>query len=113
MLSSVGLCFVLQATRMKGTSLHQFLLPLFLASRCKMSAASNSTLKYLTAGATITDSSNNSAIACLRVTQPVAISNQPGLADAMSFLFPHSAQTGYAVIPPRSNGGLHNAPAPQ
>lgn len=43
----------------------------------------------------------------------MSISTTPGTVGATSFTFPSAYETVYAVVPPRTDGGLHNAPVPQ
>lgn len=73
--------------------------------------ASNTT--YLTTSALVTNAQNHSAIECWRFDDPVTISETAGTVGAASYTFPDAYETLYAVIPPRSNGGQHNAPVPQ
>ncbi|KAH7043324.1 hypothetical protein B0J12DRAFT_672714 [Macrophomina phaseolina] len=75
-------------------------------------AAQNAT--YLTATAIVTDTARNaSALQCWEFTTPLDVPTTPGIAGALRFQFNLSSAVEYAAIPPRFDGGLHNAPQNQ
>jgi len=76
-----------------------------------VAAASNSS--YLQATALVTNAQDHSILQCWQFTKPVSISSQAGTSGAATFVLPNATETIYTVIPPRFNGGTHNAPLPQ
>jgi hypothetical protein len=60
----------------------------------------------------ISASSGNSVLECWALPGFVA-SAQAGTAGALNLLLGDLANATYTVIPPKFNGGLHKAPAPQ
>jgi hypothetical protein len=60
----------------------------------------------------ISASSGNSALECWALPGFVA-SAQAGTVGALNLLLGDLVNATYTVIPPRFNGGLHKAPAPQ
>lgn len=91
---------------MKPSSIAQVLL-----AAASGAAAQNST--YLTATALVTNAQNNSALQCWQFTTPLEVPTTPGISGTLSFHYNLSAAAEYTVIPPRFDGGLHNAPQPQ
>ncbi|KAL1629236.1 hypothetical protein SLS56_005459 [Neofusicoccum ribis] len=87
-----------------------FLVPTLLAG---LAAAQTTNTTYLTATAIVTNAQNNSALQCWEFADPLEVPTTPGIAGALRFRFNVSAATELAVIPPRFDGGLHNAPQPQ
>lgn len=74
----------------------------------------NDTASYLTATAIVTDAATNaSALQCWQFTTPLEVPTTPGTAGALNFPFNLSTAAEYTVIPPRFDGGLHNAPQNQ
>lgn len=73
--------------------------------------ASNST--FLTTTALVTNAQNHSALECWEFTTPMSVSTDAGTVGATTYTFSNASETIYTVIPPRSNGGVHNAPTPQ
>lgn len=76
-------------------------------------AAASNNSSYLQATAIVTNAQNHSALQCWQFTTPVNISTEAGTSGAATFAFPDTTETIYTVIPPRFNGGTHNAPVPQ
>ncbi|GJE88827.1 hypothetical protein PsYK624_049140 [Phanerochaete sordida] len=72
--------------------------------------ASNGTFLELSA---IVTKNNNSALECWRLTDPFATSVGAGTAGASSMDINNLANATYTVLPPRFEGGVHNAPHPQ
>ncbi|KAF9637609.1 34-dihydroxy-2-butanone 4-phosphate synthase RibB [Lasiodiplodia theobromae] len=74
----------------------------------------NDTASYLTATAIVTDAATNaSALQCWQFTTPLEVPTEPGTVGALNFPFNLSTAVEYTVIPPRFDGGLHNAPQNQ
>ena len=78
---------------------------------CSAQILSNAT--YLTATALVTNGQNHSALECWAFTNPLTTSSSAGTSGAATFNFANVEEAEYTVIPPRFNGGTHNAPAPQ
>ena len=72
----------------------------------------NTNATYLTL-TTIVTKNNNSAFECWQLTEPFQRSAVPGTSGAESLTLGNITNYGYSIIPPRFDGGLHNAPAPQ
>ena len=68
---------------------------------------------YLTATSIVTNAQNHSALECWELTSPLKVSDTAGTSGAASYDFANVDGAEYTVIPPRFNGGTHNAPAPQ
>jgi len=68
---------------------------------------------YLTATALVTNAQNHSALECWEFTSPLNTSSSAGTSGAATFNFVNVEEAEYTVIPPRFDGGTHNAPAPQ
>ena len=90
---------------MKPSSLFQSLLLVAGA------AAQNTT--FLTATALVTNAQNNSALQCWQFTTPLEVPTTPGVSGSLLFSFNLSTTAEFAAIPPRYDGGIHNAPRPQ
>ena len=71
---------------------------------------SNGTFLDLTA---IVTRHNNSALECWRLTNPFTTSSGAGTAGASTLNIASLANATYTVVPPRFEGGIHNAPHPQ
>lgn len=74
-------------------------------------ALANST--YLTATAVVTNAQNRSAFECWQFSTPLASSSQAGTSGVATFAFTNISTAVYTILPPRYNGGVHNAPVPQ
>lgn len=68
---------------------------------------------YLTTTAIVTNAQNHSALECWEFLDPVSISADAGTKGATTYEFAEAEETIYTVIPPRANGGQHNAPTAQ
>ncbi|KAF2199523.1 hypothetical protein GQ43DRAFT_376068 [Delitschia confertaspora ATCC 74209] len=75
-------------------------------------ATSDSDGTYLTATALVTKN-NNSAFECWRLTESFKRSSVPGVSGTQVATIGNFSNLAYTVLPPRYNGGLHNAPTPQ
>ncbi|KAJ3551124.1 hypothetical protein NM688_g4913 [Phlebia brevispora] len=69
--------------------------------------------QFLEATAIVTNSQNHSALECWRLTDPFTTSSEAGTAGAATLNIENFANTTYTVLPPRFEGGVHNAPHPQ
>jgi hypothetical protein len=67
---------------------------------------------YLTTTALVTNAANQSALECWRFTTPLIDSSEPGIAGSLRFNF-NASGASYIILPPRFDGGIHNAPVPQ
>lgn len=67
---------------------------------------------HLIAPALLTSPLNTTTIHCINLTLPFTTSSTPGISGTRTLTLP-TANTTYTIIPPRFNGGLHNAPVPQ
>ncbi|KAF2865244.1 hypothetical protein BDV95DRAFT_453187, partial [Massariosphaeria phaeospora] len=67
---------------------------------------------YLTATALVTKN-DNSAFECWQLTQPFLRSSVPGVSGAQVATISNNSNFAYTILPPRYDGGLHTAPAPQ
>ncbi|KAL2357592.1 hypothetical protein BJ546DRAFT_1058167 [Cryomyces antarcticus] len=76
-----------------------------------LAAAANAT--YLTATAIVTNGQNHSALECWEFSTPLAVSSDAGTRGVSVFNFAGVTSAVYTVIPPRFNGGTHDAPRPQ
>ena len=56
---------------------------------------------------------NKSVIQCWQISAPITVSSQPGTQGSSVAFLGDTANITYSVIPANTNGGLHNAPAPQ
>lgn len=72
-----------------------------------------SNLTYMTATALVTNAQNHTAIGCWQFSTPISVSTTAGTVGATTYAFPDANETLYTVIPPRTDGGLHNAPVAQ
>ncbi|KKY17166.1 putative 34-dihydroxy-2-butanone 4-phosphate synthase [Diplodia seriata] len=89
---------------------------LFALSSIGAAAAqtTSNTTSYLTATAIVTDPATNaSALQCWQFTTPLEVPSTPGISGAQRFKFNLSSAAEFTAIPPRFDGGLHNAPHPQ
>lgn len=68
--------------------------------------------KYLEA-TTLVTKNNASALECWRFASPLSTSSGAGTAGASTLVIDNLANATYTVIPPRFEGGVHNAPHPQ
>ncbi|KAI9814841.1 MAG: hypothetical protein M1827_003107 [Pycnora praestabilis] len=89
-----------------------YLLTLFALLFLTRASTFTSNNTYLTATALVTDNSNNSALECWEFTAPFNVSSTSGTAGSLSFNFENLANATYTILPPRFDGGLHNAPVP-
>lgn len=62
--------------------------------------------------ALVTTAQNTTEIQCWNLTQSFTTSSIPGIIGTQSLSLP-TRNTTYTILPPRFDGGLHNAPAPQ
>ena len=67
---------------------------------------------HLIAPALVT-ANNHTHIQCWNLTVPFVRSSTPGVSGTQALLIPHTANLTYSILPPRYDGGLHNAPVPQ
>lgn len=74
--------------------------------------SARSTTTYLEA-TTLVTKNNASAFECWRFASPLSTSTGAGTAGASTLLIDNLANATYTVIPPRFEGGVHNAPHPQ
>ncbi|KAF3040667.1 hypothetical protein E8E12_002767 [Didymella heteroderae] len=81
-----------------------------MISTCLSQSSSKTT--YLTAPALVT-LNNLTTIQCWRLATPFATSNTPGTNGAKAAVISNVTNLAYTVLPPRFDGGLHTAPAPQ
>ena len=72
--------------------------------------SSNGTFLELSA---IVTRNGNSALECWRLTDPFATSSGAGTSGASTMDIDFLANATYTVLPPRFQGGVHNAPHPQ
>ena len=86
---------------------------LCLATGCGLASALASNQTYLTTTALVTNAQNHSALQCWEFNTAMSISATAGTVGATTYSFPDANETLYTVIPPRTNGGQHNAPVPQ
>lgn len=68
---------------------------------------------YLTAPALVTSADNSTIFQCWRLMTPFKQSGTPGVKGATSAIVANFTTYAYTIIPPRFDGGLHNAPVPQ
>ncbi|KAF2816964.1 uncharacterized protein BDZ99DRAFT_373859 [Mytilinidion resinicola] len=74
-------------------------------------AASNQT--YLSATALVTNSDNASTLECWQLDIPFTVPSTPGISGSSLAKLGNFTNGAYTVLPPRFNGGIHNAPVPQ
>ncbi|KAF2183209.1 hypothetical protein K469DRAFT_476043, partial [Zopfia rhizophila CBS 207.26] len=67
---------------------------------------------YLTATALVTKN-NNSVFECWQLTEPFKRSSVPGVSGTQVATISNNTNFAYTILPPRYDGGLHTAPAPQ
>ncbi|KAF1937812.1 hypothetical protein EJ02DRAFT_411566 [Clathrospora elynae] len=72
-----------------------------------------SNLTYLTAPALVTTPQNLTTIQCWRLTTPFRTSTTPGTSGTQAVTIANITNLAYTILPPRYDGGLHTAPAPQ
>lgn len=88
-----------------------FLVSLFvLAGNVVAQGDANTT--FLTATALVTKN-NNSAFECWQLTEPFRRSAVPGVSGSQVVTLSNNSNFAYVILPPRFDGGIHNAPAPQ
>ena len=73
--------------------------------------AQNSTSLLITA--LVTTSRNESALQCWQLSQPFQASSTAGTTGALTLGLGGISNYTYSILPPRFDGGLHNAPAIQ
>jgi hypothetical protein len=78
-----------------------------------LSALAISNQTYLTATAIVTNSNNDSTLECWQVDFPFVAPSTPGIIGASSATIGNFTNAEYTVLPPRFDGGIHNAPVPQ
>jgi hypothetical protein len=81
-----------------------------LASLAVVQADSNAT--YLIAPALVTRN-NQTVVECWKLTAPFKRSSTPGVNGAQVATLENITDLAYSILPPRYDGGLHNAPVPQ
>ncbi|ORY06151.1 hypothetical protein BCR34DRAFT_571545 [Clohesyomyces aquaticus] len=81
-----------------------------LVSLTTAQTVSNTT--HLTATALVTKN-NNSAFECWQLTEPFKRSSVPGVSGTQVVTFANITNGAYTILPPRFDGGIHTAPAPQ
>lgn len=84
--------------------------PAFAFSGLPISGSVNGTFLELTA---IVTQDGNSALECWRLEDPFTTSSGAGTVGASTLVISDLANATYTVIPPRFEGGVHNAPHPQ
>ncbi|CAI6333148.1 unnamed protein product [Periconia digitata] len=87
-------------------------LALIWASARLVAAESTSNTTYLTATALVTKG-NDSAFECWQLTEPFRRASVPGISGAQIVTISNNTDLAYSIIPPRFDGGIHNAPVPQ
>ncbi|KZM25676.1 uncharacterized protein EKO05_0003279 [Ascochyta rabiei] len=85
-------------------------LHLYLHLPYVLSQSTNTT--SLTAPALVTNN-NRTVIQCWRLRIPFQTSSTPGVVGAKAATVANVTNMAYTVLPPRFDGGLHRAPAPQ
>jgi hypothetical protein len=56
---------------------------------------------------------NHTVIQCWRLAKPFVTSSTPGTTGAKAAVISNVTNLAYTILPPRFDGGLHTAPAPQ
>lgn len=69
--------------------------------------------QFLEATTIVTNSQGHSAFECWRLTDAFTTSADAGTAGAATMNIEDLANATYTVLPPRFQGGVHNAPHPQ
>ncbi|PVI04042.1 hypothetical protein DM02DRAFT_640256 [Periconia macrospinosa] len=91
----------------------RFLVPLaHLWILAGLGVAQSTNTTYLTVTAIVTKN-NNSAFECWQLTEPFRRSSVPGISGTQIVTISNNTNLAYTILPPRFDGGLHNAPAPQ
>lgn len=91
------------------------LVPLLFALLPSLITAQNTTTPNPTSAlniTAITASNNASTLECWTLS-PFTVSNTLGTVGSLSAFFGEASNVSYTVIPPRTNAGLHRAPAAQ
>jgi hypothetical protein len=83
---------------------------IFSASFAAAQADVNTT--YLIAPALVTKN-NQTVIQCWKLNSPFKRSSVPGVSGAQVATLSNNTNLAYSILPPRFDGGLHNAPLPQ
>ena len=90
------------------------LLLLTILLQSSFATAQNSTTTPKTLNYTsIAPVNNASVLQCWSSVSPFAVSSEPGTIGAQTLSLGNFANGTLTIIPAGSNGGLHNAPAPQ
>ncbi|KAF2156651.1 hypothetical protein K461DRAFT_234334, partial [Myriangium duriaei CBS 260.36] len=94
--------------------MHSSVLSTLLVSLASLGYCSTETndSSYLTTTAIVTHN-DSSAFECWKFQNPLLTSSIGGIAGAKSLKFNTTTSTAYTIIPPRFDGGKHNAPVPQ
>ncbi|KAF2794209.1 hypothetical protein K505DRAFT_242706 [Melanomma pulvis-pyrius CBS 109.77] len=88
-----------------------FLFSLFVLTG-NVGAQADANTTFLTATAIVTKN-NNSAFECWQLTEPFRRSAVPGVSGTQVVTLSNNSNLAYVILPPRFDGGIHNAPAPQ
>jgi hypothetical protein len=75
-------------------------------------ARPNTSTTYLIAPALVTHN-NHTIIQCWKLTNPFHRSSVPGVSGAQVATISNNTNLAYSILPPRFDGGIHTAPAPQ
>jgi hypothetical protein len=75
-------------------------------------AQSNTNATYLVASALVTQN-NRTIIQCWKLASPFERSSVPGVDGAQVATISNNTNLAYSILPPRFDGGIHTAPAPQ
>jgi hypothetical protein len=83
----------------------------FLALASSASAQDDETT-YLVAPALVTKN-NETVFECWQLTEPFKRSSVPGVSGTQVATISNNTNFAYTILPPRYDGGIHTAPAPQ
>jgi hypothetical protein len=72
----------------------------------------NTNTTYLVAPALVTHN-NHTIIQCWKLASPFQRSSVPGVSGAQVATISNNTNLAYSILPPRFDGGVHTAPAPQ
>jgi hypothetical protein len=75
-------------------------------------AQSDTNTTYLIAPALVTEN-NHTIIQCWKLVAPFKRSSVPGVSGAQVATISNNTNLAYTILPPRFDGGIHTAPAPQ
>ncbi|KAH7082492.1 hypothetical protein FB567DRAFT_447334 [Paraphoma chrysanthemicola] len=75
-------------------------------------AQTDANTTYLIAPALVTKN-NNTIIQCWKLNSPFKRASTPGIIGTQTAVVSNNTNLAYTILPPRYDGGLHTAPAPQ